>query len=1150
MPTPAEIIAARANGVEPATLLEPSRPTTPKLLSDADAFPVLGGGLRPASQLPKWGPKAPSVVKHQYRSTTVQEAFSLLAEDQLVVARPDFVKILQHIKADTNTSIECTLSQHTRKRTFLISGRPEDVKVAKRLVIKKLTKPVQVLFAVPAKLRSKVIGAQGRTLKPIVAANEVKVDIGSEPQVDPDTDADDVYHECVTVTIDGDAEGCKRAKAQILAIVKEETRTLLVRVPLDDLVRPFAAGACAAVVEKYPLLAFAFPALGQEGTALISGDREAVLEARDEVRGVVAAAAARLAVELVPIPKVKQQFLPIDDIWASHNVLIRLPKELGPVQFIGERRKLAQAQESARNITLQYKVEVMDMSKAHLGNLPHVRAVAHLLTKNGTFAKIAAECGVAVHPPLQAYLADPQNTTIPIEIVVKDDNAEGTKSARRLIVAAVNRVGPEQLLVVDDIDAYFVPRAAKLLDAAGAEYAVLGSLVVLFAEADELDFDSSAAGSLQAASAALEPLRELTRGLAEQVLQISSEDQQVVAGPKGVSLRALVGLRDVKVQLHHNGSGASADEVHLKGAKADVAAVAADMGAVLQEHAEHKAAGGYKTLVEIATAVVPHIIGKSGATLNQLREEHAVRIDVADDDKLGKTEVRIEGLKRHADAAKAALVQMAKRLADETTVRMRIDSEYHRRMAGSGFVYIKRLEDKYNVKIRFPSGKESTHADAPRHKDEVTIRGPLRGVARAEEELHELHKFEVENGHKRTLQIPVKAIPYVIGKNGDNINDVAASCGVDFKFSRNREEEEKQGCAELELVGSKAGIKEAAEKIQETVKEIESRVLRTVRVPRQYHRELVGSGGTYMRELIAKAGGADLPKHRYSRLLVVPKEGSDLDEVLCEGSDKIVSRIVALLEEFVAERDAMVTDTYDVAKDKHRLVVGPSGSVRQLLQDEFGVNISVPQSLSASTDITLKGRPEKIEALKKKLDELTKDRWSAVVNVPVRHHLFVSNQGTFAKLLAAKHKVEVQHGNMARTATSLGKARNPAPPLAAEGDEEIKFTTADFVPQELEEVIPWQLVGEAEAAAEAAKAIEERLEAAKAATKAAWFYSPQASLHFPRIIGAQGTKIAAIRTASGAYISVPRKKEDKYVYLIGSDEALATARAAIEKAIN
>lgn len=1205
MATPAEIIAARVNGTYVAADFddfsassaspEPSKPTNgSRSLKDESAFPVLGGGSRASTPTTStsWGPNAPaaasvatplvapavksaSTALPKFKVSTIQEAFSLDAEDQLNVVRPEFIKILTSIKTATQANIECTTSQHTKKRTFLITGKPDQVKLAKRLVIKKLTKPVSLTFNIPAKVRSRVIGAQGRNLKPIVLQNEVKVDIGNlDGSVSPEVeDEDDIFAQTVQVTIDGDAEGTKRAKEQILAIVKEETKNLLIKLPVDDFVKPFITKAIEKVTSEYSQLEISVPPyFSLSKSVIISGDRETALEARDQIKDIIALLESKLVIEGVPIPKIKHQFLPIETILEEDDVLIKLPEEgETDVKFIGEKKKIAAAQEKARKTTSQYKVEVLDMSKAHKGNLPHVRAIAALLTKNNTFGAIASEHDVVINPPSAEFLADETQTLIPIEIVVKNDDVEKTKNARRSIVSTVNDIKPSQAKIVSDIDSFFISKVpATLEEVEKAQFVILNNNIILFdvetkeAGDDFDDFDDSSADALETANKALDSLRELQASLDSKVLKVSSDNQTHISGPNGTTLKSILAGSEpdsVFVKLHSNAKGKSANEVYVHGLKTEVAAVVKDIETVLAEAEEFKATGGYKATFEVPTFVLSRVIGKGGANLNNIRDEFGVKIDIAgeakdrDDvtDKSLKTQISIGGIKRNAEAAKEAISKLAKKLADDTILRLRIENQYHRRIVGPSFTYINRLQDKYNVQIRFPSEKNTSFADAPKNKDEVTIRGPSKNVAKAEEELKELYEFERENGHKSTIKVPTKAIARVIGKNGETIRDIADGAGVEYRFNRDRKEEEELGYAEVELTGSKSALKEATQKINDIVQEAENFVTVTVTVPPKYHRDLVGPSGSVMREIIAKAGGEDLSRQQYARLLTIPNEGSDSDEVVCQGDKSIVDSIVSQIKAIVAEKDASVTEEYDLAKEKHKLIVGPGGSIRHALQDEFNVQIRIPRPTDASTIVTLFGLPENISKLKQKLDDTTKDNWNEEIAIPEAYHSLVSDRGAFFKTLRSDYNVEVAHGNLTRKASNLSNSAIPLPPADAEGDESAptKFTIGPIPGDAREGEIPWRLIGDASATSQAATVIAEQLARAKAVTSAAWFYSKNPQAHFPRIVGPQGRNINQIRKKTGAFITVPRvtEKNNNYIYLVGTEESLQKAQEAFNKLV-
>ncbi|KAG7664532.1 SCP160 [[Candida] subhashii] len=1210
MPTPAEIIAARLNRDQPVSaesegyqedVEEKETPTKTKpSISDESAFPTLGGGNKPKTIAPSpqtsWGPsmKTPSSVSPisgtaspspaprqattKSKVSTIQEAFSLDVEDQLNVTRPEFIKILTYVKQETKTNIECTTSQHTKKRTFLITGKPEEVKLAKRLVIKKLTKPVKISFSVPAKLRSRIIGQGGKNLKPIIQANEVKIEIGDTEEVDSelednedDHDAeDDIFAKTILVTIDGDVEGSKRAKNQILAIVKEETKNLSTKIQVDEKVKPFAQHELKPIVNKYSTLDFSIPDYKSSRTSIVVvGERELVLEAKSEIKSALENFDKKIVVEEVPIPKIKHQFLPIDEILNEINVLIQLPKEGETnVKFIGEKKKIPLAQEQARKTTSQYKIEVLDMSKAHRGNLKHVKAVAAHLNQNGTFKEIAQANDVKINVPDFKSLSNPTLANIPIEIVSKEDD-EKIKIAKKSIVNHVNRITPDQTKLIEDIDDFLLSRVEGTIKdvakAEGVSYVILGKQITLFSnkveQEDAEDFDeiANAEDSFKKVDKSLNTLRELAATLETSILTVDSKDQQQVSGPRGTTLRSIlngVEPNSVIVKLHSNGVEHSENEIFIRGIKASVSHVKKDIESVIADAQEYQ--DGYTTTVQVPTTVLSRLIGKSGAYLNSLKEEFGARVEVPLEkeevkDKNAKTEVTITGIKRNVEETKQKVLAVAKKWADETLVRLRIEHPFHRRMIGPQGVYINRLQDKYNVKIRFPSADPSASSqfsDAPKSKDEVTIKGPSKGVAKAEEELIDLYQFEKENGFKQIVQIPVKAVARVIGKAGETINDIADGTGVEYKFKRDQEEDQSKGYAEVELTGSKSALKEASKKIQEIVDEIENFVSVTIKVDPAYHRDLIGQGGSVMKDIISKAGGDQVPRNKQYKLLNIPNEGSGSDEVTSQGDKSIVEKIVEQIKKIIADKEAAVSEEIDIPKEKHRLIIGPSGSIRHAIQDEFGVSLEIPRPNDKSSIIKVVGLPEKIAAAKSKIEELTKDDWKVSVDVPAAYHGLVSEKGAIFKKLKSDYNVEVTHGNYTRQAAKLSNAPIPAAPQEAYPTESVKFKFTIVEHEEAKEndiVIPWRLKGSEENTAKVAKIIEERLENAKNAKYAGWFYASQPSI-FSKIIGPQGSKVNQIRKDSNTFISIPRAsdREAKFIYLVGSEDNLNTAKKLIE----
>ncbi|KAK6463753.1 vigilin [Scheffersomyces coipomensis] len=1259
MPTPAEIIAARHNNdnqppasassnddsyfsdneefndVTTAATTSSTGRSTPNI-ADESAFPALGGGKKSTSTTPilgSWGPTMKSPVSSsnpttskqhatpalksksstptgssstngngKSKTSTVQEAFSLDADDQSNVSKPDFFKILNNVKLETNTTIECTTSQHTKKRTFLITGKVGDVTLAKRLVIRQLTKPVKITFSVPAKLRSRIIGPQGSTLKPIIQTYDVKVDIGNleneDAEEDNDNDEDDDEDDLskvIKITIEGDVEGSKSAKAQILAIVNEETKNLVSKVKLDDTVKPFAQNSLSKIVAKYSNLDISIPDYkSASSTLLISGARDSVIESKAEIKSVLDSLSSKIITEEVAIPVLKHRFLPIDKILQEHNVLIKLPTDDSNtnVKFVGEKAQISLAKESARQTSSQFKIEILDMSKAHKGNLKHVKAVAALLDKNGVFAEISKENDITIQVPDIKALSDNSIVSIPIELVTKNTDTEKTLSARKAIVQKVNKITPDQTKVIEDIDVFLLPKVSETIDTVAKEhnisYIILGNSITLFTEAkpepaaDDFDFvesteDDDSSVGLTKVNEALNKLRELSSTLESVVLSVPSKDQSQISGVRGTTLKSI--LSDVEpnsviVKLHSNGlDSKSDDEVYIHGIKTEVKKVKHEIETVLADAIEHK--DGYSSILEVPSHILSRLIGKNGANLNSLRDEHGVKIDVSDDgkpdhkdeeikDKTLKTSLIIAGIKRNVEQSKAEIQALAKRWADETTVRLKIENQYHRKLIGQNGIYSNRLQDKYNVKIRFPhlasdkstgNGNGNVSSDAPKGKDEVTIRGASKNVAKAQEELLELYNYEKENGFQQLVQIPTKAIARVIGKAGETINDIAADTGIEYKFKRDNESEEKTGFAEVELTGSRTALKQASKKISEIIEEIENFVTVKINVDPKYHRDLIGQGGSVMKQIIAKAGGEDLPRNKYFKLLNIPNEGTGSDEVTSQGDKSIVDKIVAEIKKIIGQKESEVSFDYELSKEKHRLVVGSNGSIRHALQDEFGVSIDIPRPNDSSSIIKLSGLPEKIDALKVKLDELTKDDWNESIDIPAKYHALVSEKGAIFKKLRSDYNVEVQHGTLTRQAAKLSNTSIPTPPETAFPTEEVT-TLFTIVPNSEEEatteetIIPWRLKGDVKNTAKVAELIEKRLKLAEEANSTGWYYAKDPST-FSKVVGPQGSKINQIRKKTNTFITVPRStdKHSNFIYVVGSEDNLNAAKKEIEIAL-
>lgn len=118
---------------------------------------------------------------------------------------------------------------------------------------------------------------------------------------------------------------------------------------------------------------------------------------------------------------------------------------------------------------------------------------------------------------------------------------------------------------------------------------------------------------------------------------------------------------------------ANPDQVTIRGGKKGVASVKAE----LLEAAAFETESRQSATFTVPTKSVAQIVGKSGATINGIKDETGAQIDIdknGSDD--GKTTVTVRGDKKAIAAAKAAVLAVVDEVGDEINVSVTIDPKY------------------------------------------------------------------------------------------------------------------------------------------------------------------------------------------------------------------------------------------------------------------------------------------------------------------------------------------------------------------------------------------------------------------------------------------------------------------------------------------
>ena len=269
-----------------------------------------------------------------------------------------------------------------------------------------------------------------------------------------------------------------------------------------------------------------------------------------------------------------------------------------------------------------------------------------------------------------------------------------------------------------------------------------------------------------------------------------------------------------------------------------------------------------------------------------------------------------------------------------------------------------------------------------RSKCEIALRGPSELVAELSAKLEafvvEQEKDDLERGYTTSFDFPQKYANLLIGKRGENINKLREEFDVDIKVENGK----------VEVKGPKAKADATRVRIANLGKRWEDETTHILKIPAQYHRELIGQRGNQVNRL----------QDRYSVRVQFPRAtasaddqsvaetGSDAgatrsrpqqaaDEVLVKGpskgADSARDEILSLLQWVV---DHSHTATISVAQSQVASLIGQRGREMDKLRADSGAQIDVPSAndapdASGRVQIRIKGTKQQVAEAKKVLQQ-------------------------------------------------------------------------------------------------------------------------------------------------------------------------------------
>lgn len=764
-----------------------------------------------------------------------------------------------------------------------------------------LSQQQSVRVPIPTSARPHVIGRQGAVVQDIQTRTGARVQV---PRADDKAaPADDDDADTIDVLIEGDAVSAEMARREIEAIVKERGANMSFRLKtIPPEFFPFIAGAHNATlreieertnaqiqVPRYdtwtsqPPPQEAHPGQVQfvpvaDKHILISGERAAAQEARAEIERMAADLQRNLTLRQLAISRGQHQFILGNEADALHQFLgqtgcaVVLPPPSDDSEFLtitGPLNQIEAGINHAMDLATSMQMASIDLSRQHpnapAGPHAHARALTQYLRRRQIIKQLESA--------YDAHIALPSSVEGPVTWEVYSRDGKNTIRARSDIMNLVQAHPPSRLRHVP-VDPYFHPylrsRSAEKLQGDYGVHLIVpddvdSSEVVLVYEGPTATAAKFEVPRQRPSPAEVAAFEKTLQEAQDYLVSALGNQQDIVA--KSVTIPAkyqekarkfIIREQDAKgedsipVRAIVGEPQGTKCPISLRGPSGLVAELAAKLDAFVVEQEKDDLERGYTTSFDFPQKYANFLIGKRGESINKLRDEFDVDIKVEN----GKVEVK--GPKAKADACRMRIINLGKKLEDETTHVLKIPTQYHRELIGQRGNQVNRLQDRYSVRVQFPratvpsddqsvtdAGSDAGgRAGRPQQAaDEVLVKGPSKGADQARDEILSLLQWVIEHSHTATISVAQSQVPSLIGQRGREMDKLRADTGAQIDVPSANDAPDASGRVQIRVKGTKQQVNEAKKILQQRASEFDSTVTKSIDVDKKYHKALIGGGG-------------------------------------------------------------------------------------------------------------------------------------------------------------------------------------------------------------------------------------------------------------------------------------------------------------------
>uniref|UniRef100_A0A8C5UTY8 Vigilin n=1 Tax=Microcebus murinus TaxID=30608 RepID=A0A8C5UTY8_MICMU len=382
-----------------------------------------------------------------------------------------------------------------------------------------------------------------------------------------------------------------------------------------------------------------------------------------------------------------------------------------------------------------------------------------------------------------------------------------------------------------------------------------------------------------------------------------------------------------------------------------------------------------------------HLIGKSGANINRIKDQYKVSVRIPPDSEKSNL-IRIEGDPQGVQQAKRELLELASRMENERTKDLIIEQRFHRTIIGQKGERIREIRDKFpEVIINFP--------DPAQKSDIVQLRGPKNEVEKCTKYMQKMVADLVENSYSISVPIFKQFHKNIIGKGGANIKKIREESNTKIDLPA-----ENSNSETIVITGKRANCEAARSRILSIQKDLANIAEVEVSIPAKLHNSLIGTKGRLIRSIMEECGGVHIH---------FPVEGSGSDTVVIRGPSSDVEKAKKQLLHLAEEKQTK-SFTVDIrAKPEyHKFLIGKGGGKIRKVRDSTGARIIFPAAEDKDQDlITIVGKEDAVREAQKELEALIQNLDNVVEDtmlVDPRHHRhFVIRRGQVLREIAEEY---------------------------------------------------------------------------------------------------------------------------------------------------